>query len=395
MKTLMSDELSSKQAAPIPDETMWRAVVARDLVSDGAFVYGVRSTGIYCRPSCGARRPASADGVEFFADAECAEEAGYRACFRCKPREAGAWQRELARIQWACRILEKGIPGHAKSACLNGRKGDGLTELAAQLGGVSPFHLQKSFKRILGISPKQYVDAVRLRQFKAMLRTGDPVGVAAREIGLGSPGTLYGRAAVKMGIAPAQYRAGAPGVRIDFAVVPCPLDWMLLAATESGVCAIRLGSDAARLKNALRNEFPNAGLCECSETIAPFLLAVLSALGMDKEASAAAQRLPLDIRATAFQWRVWSALRKLPPGITRSYGEIARLLDADGSARAVGTACASNPVALAIPCHRAVRANGGRSGYRWGAGRKKALLEHEEAINEGRWKKAESIIKAR
>lgn len=350
---------------------MWNAVVGRDGLADGAFVYGVKSTGVFCRPSCPSRRPASRERVEFFESCDEAERAGYRGCFRCRPEAAGIWQRDLLRVQAACRVLEREGAGRKSEVSLE--------QLAKKVGGVSSFHLQKCFKRVLGISPKQYGEAVRLRSFRAMLREGEKVGVAARASGFSSPGRLYAREA-RAGVLPSVYRDGGEGASIDYAVVECPLGFMLVAATEKGVCAIKLGDEVVRLKAGLVEEFPRAVLREDGGSLGPFLLAALSAVGVDAEASVAAGRLPLDIRATAFQQRVWAALRSIPFGEVRSYGEIAASLGAPGASRAVGSACGANAVALSVPCHRAVRGDGGISGYRWGVGRKESLLKHEAAV---------------
>ena len=371
MKTKTTQDQIETTNGPT-DEAMWQAVLRRDVLSDGTFFYAVKSTGIYCRPSCASRRPASREGVEFFADPDAAEDGGYRSCQRCMPAQPENWQKDLMRVQRACRALEQSIAP--------GKSGLSLEELAAEVDGVSPFHLQKTFKRVLGVSPKQYADAVQLRRFKAMLRSGDNVGVAARDAGLKSPGTLYGRPSAALGISPAKYRAGGAGESIEFAVVPCPLGLMLVAATGKGVCFVALSSRQDKLETALRREFPHAEIRENHESMGPFILAALSSLGADSEASAAAQRLPLDIRGTAFQWRVWLALRAIPVGSVRSYADLAAELGGRNLARAVGTACGSNPVSLAIPCHRVTRSGGTISGYRWGPERKRALLDHEQVI---------------
>lgn len=357
-------------------DTMWAMVARRDRAGDGVFVYAVRSTGIYCRPSCPARRPRSREAVEFFPGPDAAERAGYRACLRCRPdANADDWQRDLGRIQRACRLIERRAEERGGEPALE--------ELAREAGDISPSTLQKTFRRILGVSPKEYAGAVRARRFRAMLREGERIGVAACRAGYSSPGMLYGAAGPDLGIPPATYRAGGQGAEIGFTVVPCPLGRMLVAATARGVCSIQLGDSEEELEEALRREFPHARITAGDPGTVPFLLAALSALGADREASRAAERLPLDVRATSFQRRVWRALREIPPGETRSYGQIAAALGAAGAARAVGSACAANPVALAIPCHRAVRSDGGLSRYRWGAGRKKVLIEHEGTRESG------------
>jgi AraC family transcriptional regulator of adaptative response/methylated-DNA-[protein]-cysteine methyltransferase len=336
--------------------TLWKATRRRDRRFDGRFVFAVRSTGIYCRPSCPARRPRRKNVLFFPAPAE-AEGSGFRACRRCRPRLAAtgapAW------IAEACRRLE---------AVENGSPG--LRELADEIG-LSPSHLQRTFKRVVGVSPRQYADAQRLRAVKSRLKRGVPVTEALYEAGYGASSRLYERSD-QLGMPPAAYRGGGKGRRIDYAVVRSPLGRLLVGATERGVCAVALGDSKAELLEALRKEYPAAEIRRDRGRIRPWVEQILRSLegGPDPD-------LPLDIRATAFQRRVWEELRAIPPGATRSYSEVARRIGRPTAARAVARSCATNPVALVIPCHRVVAAGGGPGGYRWGMDRKRKLLSQE------------------
>jgi len=335
--------------------TAWgKAVERRDPAFDGAFVFAVRSTGIYCRPSCPARRPL-AKNVGFFSTPRAAERDGFRACKRCRPAAKPAPSLALR----ACALLRD----HAAERIPLGR-------LARELG-VSPDHLQRTFTRDIGISPAAYLGVLRIERFRGNGRAG--VTPALLDAGFGSPSRLYERARSRLGMTPATSLQGGAGMNIVYDILPCPLGKALLAATPSGICAVQLGDSDAPLVRELRARFPRASLRRH-----PALLrragAQLRRMFAGKPFDAA---LPLDVRATAFQARVWKELRSIPAGATRSYGEIARRIGRPGSARAVGRAIASNPVALIIPCHRAIGSTGALTGYRWGVGRKKALLAME------------------
>lgn len=340
-------------------DSYWQAVERRDAAYNGVFVYGVRTTGVYCRPSCPARRPRRAN-VDFFGAPEQAERAGYRACRRCDPRGAGA-DPGLELATRICRHLEQ---PHERPPRLG--------ELAARFG-LSPAHLQRTFKRIVGVSPRQYAEARRHERLRAELRDGADVTGALYGAGYGSSSAGYQQAPAALGMAPAAYRAGAPAARIGYALAACRLGLLLVAATERGVCKVALGDRAEDLLAELRREFPRAALQQGAPALEPWLEAILEHL----EGARPHLDLPLDIQASAFQQRVWAALRAIPYGATRSYQELAAAIGQPGAARAVARACASNPVALLIPCHRVVRADGEPGGYRWGAGRKQALLEQE------------------
>ncbi len=344
-------------------ERLWQAVVTRDAGADGRFVFAVRSTGIYCRPSCPARRPRRSR-VVFFHRPEDAERAGFRPCRRCRPHDAAPDPR-VALVQQACRYIEENLntPAH-------------LTAIAAHLG-QRPHVVRRAFARLLGITPRQYLDACRMDHVKARLRARDAVAHALYEAGYGSSSRLYERAPVRLGMTPATYRRGGRGMRIRYAIVTSPLGRLLVGATERGLCAVSLGDSDVRLTAALRAEYPEADLRRDEDGLGPWAAALVKFLHGGRPHVA----LPLDIQATAFQQKVWNALRAIPYGDTRSYGEIARAIGRPTAVRAVARACAANPVALVIPCHRVVREDGGLGGYRWGIERKQALLDRERRGN--------------
>jgi AraC family transcriptional regulator of adaptative response/methylated-DNA-[protein]-cysteine methyltransferase len=345
----------------IHTESLWQAVAERRRGADGAFVYAVKTTGIYCRPSCPSRRP-QRDRVEFFPIPEAAERAGYRACRRCHPDEAATSEPAVARVRAACRAIDEALAAEAPTP--------GLEELGERVG-ASPFHLQRSFKKLLGISPREYADAKRLGRVKSMLREGNGVADALYGAGYGSASRLYERADTQLGMTPATYAKGGKGAQIAFTTGACRFGRVLVGATARGVCAVSLGDDDASLEAALRHEYPAAELVPGAR--GPWFDEVLRRL--DGEAATAA--LPLDLRATAFQWRVWQALQAIPPGETRSYREIAAAIGMPKAVRAVGRACGANRVAVVIPCHRVVRGDGAAGGYKWGVARKEKLLAAE------------------
>jgi AraC family transcriptional regulator of adaptative response/methylated-DNA-[protein]-cysteine methyltransferase len=335
-------------------------VLARDRAQDGAFVYAVRSTGVYCRPSCPSRRPRR-DRVRFFALPEAAERAGFRACRRCRPRLVPSADPSLQRLRDVCRFIEDNLEG-------------ALTlERLSEKAGLSPHHLQRTFKAVLGISPRDYADAVRLGELRRRLRRGDAVSDAGYAAGYGSSRALYERAPSQLGMTPATFRKGGEGMKVAYATTESPLGRLLVAATERGICRVGLADSDRMLEETLREEFPRATLTRDDAALRAWVDAVMDEL----RGKAPAAELPLDVRATAFQWRVWQELRRIPRGATRSYAEIARAVGRPGASRAVGQACNRNPVALVIPCHRVVASNGSLGGYRWGVERKKRLLEAE------------------
>jgi AraC family transcriptional regulator, regulatory protein of adaptative response / methylated-DNA-[protein]-cysteine methyltransferase len=341
------------------DTTRWNAVVTRDRSASGRFVYAVRSTGVYCRPGCASRRPRH-DRVAFFDTPADAERAGYRPCRRCRPRDIPLPDPWIDRIQRACVYLAN-VDGHVT-----------LTSLARRLGG-SPYHLQRNFKRIVGITPRQYAEACRLQRIRRGLRARKSVTDATLDAGFGSSSRLYERAVPKLGMTPSTYRRGAAGVPIRFTTVDSAVGRLLIAATARGVCLVSMGRSDAELQALLRREYPAATITRDSGGLSAWTRQVLDHLG----GRIPRIDLPLDIQATAFQWQVWDALTAIPAGSTRTYAEVAAAIGRPGAARAVARACAANPVALAIPCHRVVPAAGGVGGYRWGASRKQALLAQE------------------
>jgi AraC family transcriptional regulator, regulatory protein of adaptative response / methylated-DNA-[protein]-cysteine methyltransferase len=333
----------------------WQAVVERETAMDGAVYYGVVSTGVYCRPSCASRKPRR-ENVLFFRRREDAETGGFRPCRRCRPDEAPGNPR-LDLVLAVCRFLE----GHADAPV-------SLAALGRELG-YSPFHIQRSFKAMLGVSPRAWADERRLERFKEQVRGGASVTNALYDAGYGSSSRLYTGSSAQLGMTPAAYRKGGAGLEIRFTMVESAAGTVLVAATGKGVCAIRFkGSETA-----LRGEFPGATVTRDDAALAPYAGVLKAAI----EGAADANSLPLDIRATAFQRRVWEALRAIPRGETRSYAEIAQAVGNPRAVRAVARACATNPVAIAIPCHRVVRKGGDLGGYRWGIARKRALLKAE------------------
>jgi AraC family transcriptional regulator of adaptative response/methylated-DNA-[protein]-cysteine methyltransferase len=335
----------------------WRAVQERDSNTEGRFVYAVKSTGIYCRPTCPSRRPRRVNTL-FFSTPKAAEREGFRPCRRCQPHETAAI---TLRIKQVCRYLEE----HQDSST-------DLGTLAA-LVHLSPSHLQRTFKQVMGISPREYADALRLQQFKTHLREGQPVTDAMTEAGYNSASRLYERTPSHMGMTPTSYRKGGKDMKIGYTTGDCSLGRLGLAATTKGICFLELGKSDAELLTHLENEFPAAELYQNDPDLQPWITAALRLL----EGETTAADLPLDVQATAFQRRVWTLLQQIPYGSTRTYGEIARELGQPRAARAVGRACATNPISLLVPCHRVVREDGQLGGYRWGIERKEALLKRE------------------
>ncbi|HXJ32045.1 MAG TPA: bifunctional DNA-binding transcriptional regulator/O6-methylguanine-DNA methyltransferase Ada [Gemmatimonadales bacterium] len=350
-------------AAVVPslDAThQWRIVLARDRRYDGDFVYAVRSTGIYCRPSCPSRRPRRTL-VQFFPIPEAAEAAGFRACRRCHPGQVQPHDPAVALVREVCRVIDAQPAGPAD-----------LTNLGRRVGR-SPHQLLRTFRRVLGVSPRQYRDARRVSRLKSSLKEMPHVSPAIYEAGFGSSSRVYERAAGALGMTPATYARGGRGATIRYSVVASPLGTLLVAATERGICKIALGDSATVLERDLRREFPAARITRDAGTLGSWVASILAHLA----GSEPHLDLPLDIRATAFQQKVWNALRKIPYGSTRSYQTVARAIGSPSATRAVARACATNPVALVIPCHRVVREDGQAGGYRWGMERKEELLKRE------------------
>ena len=344
------------------DPKMWEAVQTRDSRADGRFVYAVRSTGIYCRPTCPSRRPAP-HRVAFFPRAVDAEAAGFRACKRCLPDQDSPSAGLVRRV---CKYIQEGLD--------NSDSAPTLAELGRAVGS-SPSHLQRVFKAVTGVTPRQYASAWRLDRFKAMIKDGQDISTALYEAGYGSSSRLYEASDAQMGMSPGVYRKGGMGMNIYHTVVACPMGLLLVAATDKGVCSVKIGDSGPALEENLLDEFPSANHKQDGGHLAIWAAEILSYLDGEKTGL----DLPLDIQATAFQQQVWRMLRTIPYGETRSYQQVARSLGKNDSSRAVGTACGANPVALVIPCHRVLRKDGGLGGYRWGLERKKSLLEMEQA----------------
>jgi AraC family transcriptional regulator of adaptative response/methylated-DNA-[protein]-cysteine methyltransferase len=359
--TAVAVELSRTRTTFDGDEARWAAVVRHDAAADGRFVYSVRTTGIYCRPSCAARR-ARREHVRFHETCAGAERAGFRPCKRCRPTAPPLAEQRAAAVARACRLIEEADDPPSLDAL-------------AEAAGMSRFHFHRVFRSLTGVTPRAYAAAHRRGRVRDELARSATVTEAIYGAGFNSQGRFYATADDALGMSPTRFRAGGDGVSIDFAVGECSLGSVLVAATGKGVCAILLGDDPEALLRDLQDRFPKARLTGGN---AAFETLVASVIGV-VEAPALGLKLPLDVRGTAFQQRVWRALRDIPPGSTASYAEIARRIGAPTAVRGVAQACAANPVAVAIPCHRVVRRDGGLAGYRWGIERKRALLDREAA----------------
>jgi len=343
------------------DDERWAAVIARDPRADGVFYYSVRTTGVYCRPSCGSRR-AHRENVGFHASRAEAERAGFRPCKRCRPDQPPLAEQRGAAVARACRLIDRSEELPA------------LDQMAAE-AGMSRFHFHRVFKEATGLTPRAYAAARRAERVRDALPGSESVTSAIYEAGFGSSGRFYETSADVLGMQPRAFRAGGEGAAIRFAVGECSLGSILVAATARGVCAIMLGDDPDALVRDLEDRFDRAELVAGDPD---FDRMIGSAIGLVEEPGRGLD-LPLDVRGTAFQQRVWQALREIPAGQTRSYADVARHIGAPRAVRAVAQACGSNPIAVAIPCHRVVRQDGALSGYRWGIERKRALLDREAA----------------
>ncbi|MEH3146236.1 MAG: bifunctional DNA-binding transcriptional regulator/O6-methylguanine-DNA methyltransferase Ada [Methylobacterium frigidaeris] len=349
-------------APPLPpsdEDGRWAALRSRDPRADGAFVYAVRTTGVYCRPSCPSR-PARPENVAFYASCDEAEAAGFRPCRRCRPDAASQGERHAEAVARACRLIETAETSPDLDAL-------------ARAAGLSPYHFHRVFKRVTGVTPKAYAAARLARRVADGLREAQTVTAALYDAGYNSPSRFYAAAPSRLGMSPAAYRDGGTRAVIRFAVGPCSLGSVLVAATDRGVCAILLGDDPDLLLRDLQDRFPRA---ELSGGDAAFEALVAQVIGLVERPGSPVD-LPLDIGGTAFQQRVWEVLRRIPAGTTMTYAEVARALGAPAAVRAVARACGANALAVAIPCHRVVRSDGSLSGYRWGIERKRDLLERE------------------
>ena len=355
MRTAQITQLAHATAG----DPRWAAVVARDPSADGTFYYSVATTGVYCRPSCAARL-ARPEHVQFHATRTDAEQAGFRPCKRCKPDQPPLAERHAAKVAQICRLIEDAetVPG---------------LEALASSAGLSSHHFHRIFKAVTGLTPRAYAAAHRAKRVRAELGRSQTVTAAIFEAGYSSNGRFYEKSAAVLGMTPSSYRAGGANTDIRFAVGECSLGSILVAASAKGVCAILLGDDPDALVRDLQDRFPRAHLLGGDQA---FEQLVARAVGL-VEAPGLGVELPLDVRGTAFQQRVWEALRKIPAGSTASYAEVAKQIGAPKAVRAVAQACAANTLAVAIPCHRVVRNDGALSGYRWGVERKRALLDRE------------------
>lgn len=343
------------------DTARWNAVTRRDTEADGAFFYAVKTTGVYCRPACAARLPRR-ENVEFFPSTESARASGYRACKRCRPDELSRRATHIATIERICREFE----------CLNDFPKLGTLAASA---GLSTFHFHRLFKTVTGVTPRAYFAACRTRKMQRELRRADSVTEAIYEAGFNSSGRFYAATDESLGMTPTSFRRGGDGAAIQFGVGECSLGSILVAATDRGLCSILLGDDPAALVRDLEDRFPKAELHAGDANFEAWMATVIGFV----EAPDAALQLPLDIRGTAFQRKVWEALRQIPFGSTLSYRDVAERIGVPKSYRAVAQACGANPLAIAIPCHRVLRNDGALSGYRWGIERKQQLLAREGA----------------
>ena len=348
-------------AAFSADDARWEAVIQRDRAADGAFYYAVRTTGVYCRPSCPARL-AQRENVQFHATSEAAEQAGFRPCKRCRPNAAALAEQHAAAVQKACRLIE-----HAEAWP--------SLDVLAEAAGMSRFHFHRIFKTITGVTPKAYAAAHRAQRVRDELARTDTVTEAIYGAGFNSTGRFYATSSEVLGMTPTNFRSGGLGTFIRFAVGECSLGSILVAATDRGICAILLGDDPEALVRALQDCFLMAQLLGGDEDFEHVVATVVGCV----EAPALGLDLPLDVRGTALQQRVWQALRAISAGASVSYADIAQCIGAPNALRAVARACASNVLAVAIPCHRVVHNDGTLSGYRWGMDRKHVLLDREAA----------------
>ena len=350
---------NAPRAAATAKDPRWASVVARDPNADGTFYYSVTTTGVYCRPSCAARL-ARPEHVRLHATREAAQQAGFRPCKRCKPDQASLAEQQAAKVTEACRLIEES------------ENTPRLEELARH-AGLSTYHFHRLFKAITGLTPREYAAAHRAKRLRSTLGTSGTVTDAIYDAGYSSNGRFYETSNELLGMTPSHYRAGGARTDIRFAVGQCSLGSILVAKSGRGICAILLGDDPDALTRDLQDQFPRANLIGGDATFENLVAQVVGFVEMP----ALGLNLPLDVRGTAFQQRVWQALRKIPAGSTATYRDIARRIGSPASVRAVAQACGANALAVAIPCHRVVRTDGALAGYRWGVDRKRALLERE------------------
>jgi len=359
---MTNSNLSTAQAIPSRTaEKYWRATLDRDRRADGDFVLAVRSTHIYCRPSCPARRPLRRN-VTFFRTREEAEKQGYRPCLRCRPNEVAA---SSALVADAAKHLAQ-----APDETLR------LSHVARELN-TNTATLRRAFRQVTGLTPRELAEALRVKRFKGLLRAGRNITDALYETGYGSSSRVYERSNAQLGMTPATYQKGGKGMKLEYTIAKSPLGKVLVAATERGVSAVYLGDAQHQLVDELRQEYPQAEISQASESKQRWVREIVQRI----EGQPAQQELPLDLQATAFQRRVWQELQKIPRGTTRTYSEVAQALGNPKAVRAVARACATNPVSIVVPCHRVVREDGKLAGYRWGLHRKEQLLASERAAH--------------
>lgn len=364
MTNSLSNQIATRMTAAV-EERFWQAVQTRNADYDGMFYYAVKTTGVYCRPACASRQP-KRENVSFFALPEAARQAGFRACKRCKPDAVVIRDPQAELIQSVCRLIDQQIEEPPNFAALS-------EEIK-----LSQFHLQRLFKKLMGITPRQYAEARRTDTFKSRVKSGQSVTEAMFDAGYGSSSRLYEKAAAQLGMTPATYRKGGKGMKINYTIAECPLGLLLVAATDKGICSVTIGDKVGGLAEDLHAEFPQADITRDKEQLQTQVNTLLAHL-VGQEPHPA---LPLDVQGTAFQKRVWEELRRIPYGQTASYSEVARRIGQPTATRAVARACATNPAALITPCHRVVREGGELGGYRWGIERKRQLLEKERETSE-------------
>lgn len=364
---------------PQSSEAWWNAVRDRDRGADGKFVYAVRSTGIYCRPSCPSKKPRR-EQVEFYSLPDAAEQMGFRACRRCKPRAVRLRDPRTAAVARVCRAIETRIESDGGGAAESENEARLTLNALSSSVGMSPHQLERAFRSVMGISPRQYADAQRMRRLKSKLKKGDDVTTALYDAGFGSSSRLYERAPSQLGMTPATYRQGGAGMQIHYTIVGSPLGRLLVGATHRGISALYLGKDDAALQAALRKEYPRAEISRDRNGLEGWVGKILEHLrGREPNLD-----LPTDVQATAFQRRVWEELRRIPYGTTRTYSQVARAIGKPKAIRAVARACATNPVSVVVPCHRVMRQDGDLAGYRWGVDLKQSLLEQESEQRQSR-----------
>jgi AraC family transcriptional regulator of adaptative response/methylated-DNA-[protein]-cysteine methyltransferase len=357
----MNTERNTSRGNPSgQDARYWRAVLARDGQADGSFFFAVRSTSIYCRPSCPARRPLRTNTL-FFQTRQEAEKEGYRPCRRCKPDTIPA---SVLIVKRAAQVLENEIDDPVNVNCL------------ARKVGVRTDALRRAFQQQTGLNPKELAAALRLKRFKQLLRSGSSIADALYATGYGSASRVYERSDAQLGMTPATYQKGGKGMRIKYTTAKSSLGEVLVAATERGVSAVYLGDATAKLAGELREEYPRAEIVAEKGGFSEWVEEIVARV----EGNAPHHELPLDLQATAFQRRVWQELQRIPRGATRTYSQVAKALGKPSAVRAVARACATNPVSIVVPCHRVVRTDGNLAGYRWGISRKQTLLERERNV---------------